>query len=705
VILTRRSLLAVPVAAVALLSMAVGVWLGDASIIGLAVVGALLAVTTFRAAGISTFLRIFATVFAVEYVVFGLVFLAGRGGLWPAEFADFVPPSSLPVTVGIFGILVYLISFIPVIRTVTRIADPFFESNAVSNVRLWPLGVFRIMERRFATAVLVSLVLINQAQVAINVRLSFFNRDWFNAIQNKDAAAFWSLLLTVFAFWATIFVVSAIVEYVIQSLLTIRWRRWLTDHYVGAWLGGSAHYRMALTGIGADNPDQRIAVDIDQFITRTYGFSVTLLSQVSTLVSFSIILWAISASFTIPGTEIAVPGFLFWVALGYALLGTTITHLIGRSLIPLFFNQQRYEADFRFTLARMREYGEQIALLDGEPVERRLAMGRFGEVVRNFLQIVNLRKKLMAFTSAYGQISTIIPYVVAAPFYFAGRVQLGVLTQTAGAFARVEGSLSFFVDYYVNLADYKAVIDRLTTFDAAIATAHALGTKPPRIEVETEPGRDLRIGELALGLPGGRTIVRTEGLVFRPGERTLLTGPSGSGKSTLFRAIAGVWPFGAGRIAAPAGASMMLLPQRPYIPIGSLRGAVTYPGAADVYDEAAIREALRLARLPHLADKLDAEENWAQRLSGGEQQRLAVARALLARPDWLFLDEATAALDEGTEEAIYRMLAERLPDTTIVSIGHRSTLAAFHDRRIDMRPGADDGLFTPIDQRAAVAAQ
>ena len=244
----RRSLLAVPVAALALLSLAVGAWLGDAGVVGLAAVGALLAVTTFRAAGISTFLRIFATVFAVEYVVFGLVFLAGRGGLWPAAFADLVPPSSLPVTVGIFGILVYLISFIPVIRTITRIADPFFESDAVRDVRLWPFGIFRMMERRFATAVLVSLVLINQAQVAINVRLSFFNRDWFNAIQNKDAAAFWSLLLTVFLFWATIFVVSAIVEYVIQSLLTIRWRRWLTDHYVGAWLGGSAHYRMALTG-------------------------------------------------------------------------------------------------------------------------------------------------------------------------------------------------------------------------------------------------------------------------------------------------------------------------------------------------------------------------------------------------------------------------------------------------------------------------
>lgn len=686
-------ILALAVAAFAALVLILGVTGGKNPLIFLGAVGGLLAFTTLRAPTISSFLRVFAALFAVEYILFGSVTTLSLLGLWPKAMADFVPPESLPVTVGIFGILVYAISFIPVIGSIMRIADRFFDGDGRTSVQIWPFAKFQMSEQVLARVMVVFLIVVNQAQVAISVRLSFFNRDWFNAIQNKDEAAFWSLLLTVFMFWAIIYVVSAIIEYVVQSVLMIRWRRWLTARYVGEWLDDGTHYRMALAGAAADNPDQRISEDINEFVTRTYGFSITLLSQVSSLVSFSIILWLNSSNFAIPGTDIMVPGFLFWVALIYAAIGTIITHLIGRRLIPLNFEQQRYEADFRFSLARLREYSEQVALLDGEKTEKKLLMGRFGEVIRNFLQIVSLRKKLMAFTAGYNQISVIIPYVVAAPFYFAGKVQFGILTQTAGAFARVEGALSFFVDSYVSLAAYKAVIDRLVSFDTAIARGRALGAEPPRIERNGSQDGTIALEGLSLSLPDGRPLVKAD-LDFRPGETALITGPSGSGKSTMLRAVAGIWPFGQGDVGVPHEARIMLLPQRPYLPIGTLRSAVAYPETEGHYSDAELVAALTAVGLPRLAESLDEEAVWAQRLSGGEQQRVAMARALLLKPDWLFLDEATSALDEPSEQALYAVLKEKLPDATLVSIGHRSTLNAIHTRHIKLE--RDGEMFKPV---------
>jgi putative ATP-binding cassette transporter len=700
----RLRILAILTAAFAFVAFGVGqIWALPGSI-GLAATGVVLAGAMWQARMISSFLRVFLTIFTVEFIVFGAAVVASGIGWWPSGLAGLLPPSSLPVTVGIFGILVVAVSYIPVIRTITGIADRYFDADTRTTATVGSLVSWSGSERRLAKAAVVFLVLVNQAQVGMAVRLNFFNRDWFNAIQAKDEAAFWSLLFTVFLFWAFILIASSVIEYLVQSALLIRWRRWLTNQYVGDWLGESTHYRMALRGGAADNPDQRIAEDIKQFTDVTYSFSIQLLSQISTLVSFSIILWGISSDFALPGTNIVVPGLLFWVALIYAVFGTGITHLIGRPLIPLFFNQQRFEADFRFSLARLREYAEQVALLEGEPTERRLLMGRFGTVVENFWRIVNRRKLLMIFTSFYGQVSVVIPYVVAAPFYFLGKVQLGTLTQTAGAFGRVETALSFFVDRYVALADYKAVVDRLSTFDEAIGAGRALG-REARIKLAEHRLHSVDVQELTLALPDGRRIVSTDGLAFRRGESTLLTGPSGSGKSTLFRAVSGIWPFGEGLILTPAGESMMLLPQRPYIPIGTLINAVVYPSPQGSYDRAAIEDVLRAAGLAAFVERLDEERLWAQTLSMGEQQRLAIARALLAKPDWLFLDEATAALDEPTEAALYRMLAERLPDTTVVSIGHRSTLAAFHDRRVEMRP-ATEGMFAPVDARApAEAAQ
>ena len=376
--------------------------------------------------------------------------------------------------------------------------------------------------------------------------------------------------------------------------------------------------------------------------------------------------------------------------------------MIGRPLVKLLFTQQRYEADFRFSLARLREYAEQVALLDGEPAERRTVMGRFGAIFANYLRIVDRQKKLIAFTAGYGQVAPFIPYIVAAPFYFAGKITLGTMTQTARAFSSVDSALTFFVTYYASLAGFKAVVDRLTTFDAAIDQAQTLGTRPPRIEATTAPAKDIVVGPLTLDVPGGRTILTIDALTLRKGEATLVVGPSGSGKSSLFRALAGIWPYGTGRVATPPEARVLLLPQRPYLPIGTLRQAIAYPGSAAAYDDAAIRAALVAARLPDLIDDLDTETTWSQRLSGGEQQRLSLARAFLTKPNWLFLDEATAALDEASEAALYTTLAKELPDTTLVSIGHRATLSAFHARRITLHAGMD-GLST-LDARAIEAA-
>ncbi|WP_018261924.1 ABC transporter ATP-binding protein/permease [Methylobacterium sp. WSM2598] len=584
-----------------------------------------------------------------------------------------------------------------------RLAYPYFVTREETQIRIWPFGTFRVQERWVAVTMAALVIGIEFAQVAINVRLSYFNRDWFNAIQNKDAVAFWALLFSVFCFWAAIYVASAIIQYVIQSFLRIRWRAWMTRHYVDRWLGHNVHYRMGFAGARADNPDQRIADDIDQFTQTTQTITISFLSAVSNLVSFSVILWTISAAFKVPGTEWHVPGFLVWGALIYSGLVTWLTHRIGRPLIALNFEQQRREADFRFSLARLREYGEQVALLSGGPAERASLRDRFGALIANFYAIVDRRKKLSAFTVSYQQVNVVIPYILVAPYYFTGQIPLGMMTQTAGAFARVENTMSFFITFYVTLADYKAQVDRLTSFDAAMDRALALQAES-RLAVAPGAGDALEVRGLSLGLPDGRRIASVPDLALRAGETVLLTGPSGSGKSTLFRALAGIWPFGEGTVRTPAGASLMLLPQRPYLPMGTLRQATTYPDATERHGDAAIRAALEAARLPHLVARLDEEAPWAQTLSLGEQQRLAIARALLARPDWLFLDEATAALDEPTEAALYRMLRQELPGTTLVSIGHRSTLEAFHQRRLAMT-AREDGVFEPRGLREVMAAQ
>jgi putative ATP-binding cassette transporter len=459
---------------------------------------------------------------------------------------------------------------------------------------------------------------------------------------------------------------------------------------------------MQLQGDAADNPDQRVADDVKLFVERTLDIGLRLLNSVVTLCSFVVILWGLSAAAPLHlfGKEYAIPGYLVWGALIYAVFGTALTQWIGSPLVRLDFKQQQFEADFRFNLVRARENSEQIALLQGESAERQQLWRRFNHVVENWYGIMSRTKRLTAFTASYAQAAVIFPYILVAPAYFAKKVQLGGLTQTASAFGSVQNALSIFVTIYRTLADWRAIVARLDGFETAIASATTLAKSGDSISVVSSgAGKAIDLGQLAVHLPNGTPLVSADGLSLRGGERTLLTGPSGSGKSTLFRAIAGIWPFGSGKITVPVGASVMMLPQRPYFPIGSLHGAIAYPGETASFSQEQIKEALTLVGLPQLGSRLEEEAHWNRMLSPGEQQRLGVARALLHAPNYLFLDEATASLDEPSEAALYQLLAAKLPETTIVSIGHRSTLEAFHQRHVAMVRDGD--RFTLRDAKAA----
>ena len=512
------------------------------------------------------------------------------------------------------------------------------------------------------------------------------------SLQDKDWDAFMSLLLLYrrtpdgimpgFCVLAALYMVIAVYRTYLNQWLRIRWRRWMTERFLGEWLGEHAYWRISLVadrgdGYGTDNPDQRIADDLNDFTGDTLSLGLGLLSSIVSLFSFVAILWSLSGPLTLLG--ITIPGYMVWLALVYAAFGTTFTHLVGRPLAALSFRQQRVEADFRFALARLRENMEGVALLAGEATEHQALSGRFAAVIANWWQIMHRTKLLNAVTAGYGQISVIFPIIIAAPRYFAGDIPLGALTQTASAFGHVESSLSWFVNAYVSLAGWRATVERLAAFHRAIVTARAV-TSGVRIEDGTAD--DYVLHEVKVVLPDGQELLEVRDLSLAMGQSAMISGRSGLGKSTLFRAIAGIWPFGCGRVRRPAAVTSMFLPQRPYIPLGTLRHAVAYPSAAATHEDATVRDALRAVGLGHLEPRLDAEEPWTQRLSAGEQQRLALARALLAKPGWLFLDEATASLDADAEAELYALLKRRLPGSTMVSISHRAAVAAQHERRL-----------------------
>ncbi len=553
---------------------------------------------------------------------------------------------------------------------------------------IWRLSVpyFRSEDRWPGRILLAAVIGLELSTVAITVALNYWYNGFYNALQNRDAAGFWWYIL-LFCALAGIYTVIAVYQYYLNSWLQIRWRRFMTQTYLRQWLNTANHYRMQLLGDAADNPDQRIAEDLAQFVSSTLSIGLGLLNSIVTLISFVVILWGLSeaAPLHLFGMRIAIPGYLVWAALLYAVIGTTLAHLIGRLLIPLNFQQQRYEADFRFNLVRTRENSEQIAALHGEAAERERLGDRFGLVVGNWLAIMRRTKKLTFFTASYSQAAQIFPYVMAGPAYLAGVTQLGDLMQTANTFDKVQGALSYFVKAYQDIAQYQAVVQRLIGFEKAIVAGRDVALLQPAVEVLPRADTDgIAIEQLHVRLPNSEPLIDAERLALSPGESVLMTGPSGAGKSTLFRAMAGIWPFGSGRVTVPKDAKILLLPQRPYFPVASLAAAVSYPARAETFDKARIAEVIAAVGLPEWSTRLDEEAHWNRMLSLGEQQRLAIARALLQEPDYLLLDEATASLDAPAEAQLYRQLQDRLKGTTIVSIGHRATLGAFHDRHVEV---------------------
>jgi putative ATP-binding cassette transporter len=550
----------------------------------------------------------------------------------------------------------------------------------------WALARAYLVSRQRAKALtlLATVVGLALAIVWMEVQFNFWNREFYNTFENKDQAEFFRQL-GMFTLLAVTWIVMVVYRLYFLQMLQIEWRTWLTDHLLAGWLKDQAHYRMQLLDRGTDNPDQRIAEDLRLFVDYTSSLFLGLLSAVVTLGSFVVILWTLSGPIELWG--MTIHGYLVWVALLYAIFGTGLTHLIGRRLIGLGFERQRVEADFRFSLVRLRENAEGVALYRGEAEELGGLRQRFGAVIANWWALMYKRKQLGWFTSFYSQLAIIFPYVVVAPRFFSGAIPLGAIFQTASAFGQVQGSLSWFIGAYTDFADWKATVDRLVGFRESLERVKAEAALRDG-EIVQAPQPDIALENLEIALPRGASLLAGANLALEPGKNVLLTGPSGAGKSTLFRALAGIWPYWKGRIRMPQGARVLFLPQKPYLPLGTLRHAVAYPGDAARVSDDEVKQALEAAGLAHKAEELDKAENWSQVLSGGEQQRLAFARALINRPDWLFLDEATAALPEDAQAALYRLLAEKLPGTTVVSIGHRESLAAFHPRRIAWRDGA-----------------
>lgn len=584
-------------------------------------------------------------------------------------------------------------SAITFIHGAWRLSQPYFSSD----------------EKWRARTLLAAIVLLNLGAVGMLVLINDWNRLFYDALQNKDAEVFWVQLLR-FTYLALGFIVIAVYKFYLTQLLELRWRAWMTRHLLGRWLNKQAFYTLELTrfatsGALPDNPDQRIQEDVAQFTNLTVSLSMGLLNAVVTLLSFVGILWSLSGgfAFSLGGQAFEIPGFMVWMALLYCLAGSVLTHLIGRPLIRLNFEQQRREADFRHHLIRVRESSEAIALDRGAAAEAQQLDLRFGSVLSNTLQLLKAQKSLTWFTSGFGQAAVVFPFVVAAPRFFSGAIQLGELMQIASAFGRVQDALSWFVESYDRLASWRATTDRLTSFEATLQQlentappAHLLDVQSSHQAAQT---RGPHPTALHLQLPNGQSLMRVEPLRLATGDRVLLQGPSGSGKSTLFRSLAGIWPYQQGQVSPPGDA--MFVPQHPYLPQGTLREALSYPQASGNYTNAALQAALVHALLPHLCDQLDREAAWGQTLSGGEQQRLALARVFLRQPAWVFADEATSALDDAAQTTLYQRLVDMVQGRGgLVSIAHRPALAGFHNRIWQVQEGVLSDSLNSVNPRS-----
>jgi vitamin B12/bleomycin/antimicrobial peptide transport system ATP-binding/permease protein len=571
--------------------------------------------------------------------------------------------------------------------------------NFVRQVRALASPYFNSEDKWKARGLLAAIVALNLATVYVAVLFNDWYGAFYNAMEKRDQPVFWQQM-GVFSYLAFGGIVIAVYKFYLTQLLEVRWRAWMTNFYLDRWLRGQVFYTMELArfatapasnGVAAtpDNPDQRIQEDINKFTTYSVSLSMGLLNAVVTLVSFIGILWALSGpiSFSLGGQNFTIEGYMVWAAVLYCLVGSVLSHLIGKKQITLNFFQERYEADFRHRMVRVREFSESIALDKGEAVERAQLGNRFADVLTNYLALIRAQKNLIWFTSFFGQAAIIFPFFVAAPRLFSGAIQLGQLMQIATAFGKVQDSLSWFVDNYSALASWAATTQRLSGFEETFVRL----AQQNRASVATHSvaGNALQASDMAVRLPNGKTLLSGVNLVAKSGNHILLSGPSGSGKSSLFRVFSGIWPFSDGRTQLPANA--MFIPQRPYFPEGSLRNALAYPQPASDYTDAQLTQALTDALLPELCSKLGALDAWGQKLSGGEQQRLAIARVLLKKPSWIFADEATSALDTTAENTLYGKLLAQVTAAggSLVSIAHRPSVAAFHNQQWALEKQAD----------------
>lgn len=547
-------------------------------------------------------------------------------------------------------------------RAVWRLLKPYWTSE----------------EKWAAWGLLFAVVALALGMVYLNVQFNDWNRDFYNALESKDFPVFKEQLWR-FSYLAFTFIAVAIYKIYLMQALQIRWRAWMTRQYMDEWLVNQAYYRIEQTR-SADNPDQRIAEDLKLLTYGSLTLSLGLLSSIVTLVSFIGILWSVSGplSFTLGSQQWTIQGYMVWFAIAYAGIGSAVVAWIGKPLVRQNFYQQRYEADFRFGLIRIRENAEAVALYRGESQERVQLGGNFARIRENWWAIMRTTKRLNVASTFYAQFALIFPFLVGASRYFSGAIKLGGLMQIVAAFGQVQEALSWFIDAFSTLAEWKASVNRLAGFHAAVEEAR---TQYSGIGVTRNNVDAILIDQIILHQPDGSALTNAWSADIRIGQRILVTGPSGCGKSTLFRALAGIWPYGAGNIEIPKDAKLLFLPQKSYLPIGTLRAAVTYPAVENAYKDLAIQHYFELCKLPHLIEKLDESDNWSQRLSPGEQQRLAFVRVMLARPQILFLDEASSALDAETEEALYQMIVRELPDAAIVSIAHREIVAKYHQIR------------------------
>lgn len=532
-------------------------------------------------------------------------------------------------------------------------------------------------EKKKAFFLLGCIIALTLGVVYMLVLLNQWNNSFYSALQNYDAKKIFDELIH-FSWLAAIYILLAVYSYYLQQTLILNWRRWLTTRFIDIWLQNKTYYNLQMFGKDTDNPDQRISEDVRQFVEMTLSFGIGILKAFCTFASFVVILYNLSGSlsFTFMGKTWTINGYMLWASLLYSVIGTYITHIVGRKLVKINFIQQKYEADFRFSMIRLRESAESVAFYRGEAQEGSVFKQRFKMLLDNFWKLVNKQKQLVFLNSGYSQIAIIFPFVVAMNRYLAKEVTLGGLMQVASAFGRVQDSLSYFVDMYSSIAQWQAVVMRLTCFGHHM---HDVYQQAERFHVERFAAADVvEVDNMQINLPDGKPLLENISFTLHPGHNVLIKGVSGSGKSTLLRAISGIWPFVDGKIFLPERDKLMFIPQKSYLPLGTLRAALNYPGNKPI-DDTELIYLMDLCQIGYLKDKLDLEADWSHVLSVGEQQRLAFVRAHIQQPQWLFLDEATSALDEDTEANMYSLLQERLQQTTVVSVGHRSTLNKYHE--------------------------